>query len=114
MPLFIGDECYYATSEACEGEKTSPIFGFNGYVRGEYTTQADYIYAPSITALMQAIAECANTHDGISANFMCYGEKPEIKEVYPNFPHIPNNGSTLSPIYDKYGVLGGRDSGLWG
>jgi hypothetical protein len=113
MPLFTGDECYYVTPEASVGQKTSPIFGFDGFISARESRPRGYFYydtyAPSITALMQAIAECANTYDGISAHFMCYGGKLQHREIYPNFP---KKGSILSPIYDKYGVVG-DSSGLW-
>jgi hypothetical protein len=74
MPLFIGDECYYVTPEASEGQKTSTIFGFDGFISERNSRPHGYFYhncyAPSITCLMQAVAECARTYDGISAEHM--------------------------------------------
>jgi hypothetical protein len=110
MPLFTGDECYYVTPEASEGQKTSPVFGFDGWIEREARPRGDFYhnnYAPSISCLMQAIAECARTHDGISAMHM-RGEKPH-QEL---FPDLHFGRSALTPIYEKYGVVGGV-SGLW-
>jgi hypothetical protein len=111
MPLFIGDECYYVTPEASEGQKTSPIFGFDGYISGNKSRpRGDFYhnnYAPSVTCLMQAIAECAKNYDGISAMHM----DGSSKDIYPENTYLCNR-SILSPIYEKYGVIGGS-SGLW-
>jgi hypothetical protein len=110
MPLFRGDECYYVTPEATEGQKTSPVFGFDGYIsRRESRPRGDFYhdcYAPSITCLMQAMAECAKTYDGISAEHM----RGSRSDIYPGGPGPWR--SILSPIYDKYGVVG-SSSGMW-
>jgi hypothetical protein len=109
VPLFRGDECYYVTPEAAEGQKTSPIFGLDGFIRGrELRSDVHFYhncYAPSITCLMQAMAECAKTYDGISAEHM-EGSRSDI------YPVTGSGRSILSPIYDKHGVIG-YSSGMW-
>lgn len=112
IPLFIGDESYFIIFEASESQQTSPIFFFNGLIfpgssrpsRGGFSS---YSYAPSITCLMQAIAECAMVHDGISSEYMLMDNNAQ--EIYPD-PW--RRFSILSPIFEKYGVIGDC-SGLW-
>lgn len=113
MPLFVGDEIYYVIPEASDDEKVSPIFCFDGYISAmESRAQGCFrhkVYAPSITCLMQAIAECAKTYDGISAQHMEVDHS--WSDIYPDRPKSWR--SILSPIYDKYGVVG-DSSGIWG
>jgi hypothetical protein len=108
LPLFTGDKAYWVIPEASRNQKKSPIFLLDGYITpnslkpedGELSTN---IYAPSITSLMQAIAECARTYDGISAQCM----DGSNQDLYLSYKR-----SILSPIYDKYGVVG-SSSGIW-
>lgn len=112
MPLFFGDEAYWVTPEASNGQKTSPIFLFDGFISSsKLRSDLDFlpdVYAPSITCLMQAISECAKTYDGISANYMIGSW--DKKELYPDSPN--RKRSILSPIYEKHGLVG-MCSGLW-
>ncbi len=109
--LFRGDGVCYVTPEASDGQKTSPIFAGDGFISNSESSRLDFYdkrYAPSVTCLMQAIAECAKTYDGISAMHMDYSPS----EIYPNYPRIGRSRSVLSQIYDKYGVVG-DSSGIW-
>lgn len=112
MPLFIGDEAYYVITEASCNNQTSSILFFDGNIfpgpsvssRGRFHPR---FYAPSITCLMQAVAECAKTHDGISAEYMLMDDLRH--EVYLDHTR---HSSIFTEIYKKYGVTG-DSSGLW-
>lgn len=115
LPLFIGDRAYFTIPESTHNEQQSPLFFYDGSISTEApkpdprwgSFRADY-YAPSITALMQAMAECAKTHDGISAEYLCMDRDP--REIYNHGPR--ERHSILTPIYRKYGITG-ASSGLW-
>lgn len=103
IPLFTGDEAYWVVPEASDSQQSSPLFFYDGFISGGKPTQNGIFrantYAPSITALMQAMAECTRIYDGISAYWM-------------DEPLVGRRTSILSPIYQKYGVVG-HYSGLW-
>jgi hypothetical protein len=105
LPIFIGDDTFYVIHAAEPGQKFSPIYHYNGRIgSGTFVHGA---YSPSITSLIQAVAECAKTHDGISASLKSMdGSKEDIYRYHPKYHSI------LSPIYEKYGVVGDC-SGLW-
>ena len=112
LPLFIGDESYFTVFEASDLQEKSPVFFFNGLILPEDTKPSwgsfdSKSYAPSITSLMLAIAECAKVHDGISSEYMFMDT--ESKYIYPD---PMKRISILSPIFEKYGVTGDY-CGLW-
>jgi hypothetical protein len=56
MPLFIGDECYYLTPEASEGQKTSPILALMATFLKE--SQDHAVIFTIITMLLVSLASC--------------------------------------------------------
>ena len=114
MPLFIGDNAFFVVPEASvSNSASSPIFFFDGWIFPENSDPPwgcfrPEHYAPSITCLMQAIAECAEKFDGISAEYM----EGDRQTIYPYFSQVRYRRSILSPIFDKYGVIGDC-SGMW-
>lgn len=112
LPLFIGDDAFYVVFDALENQESSPIFFFDGRIlpgdlKPSHGTFHPSFYSPSITCLMQAIAECTKKHDGISAAYMYWNN--EESRVYLD---RTRQHSILSHIYDRYGVTGDC-SGLW-
>jgi hypothetical protein len=116
LPLFIGDDTFYVVPEATEGDRTSPISHYNGRISKSsdssitpWSYDGGFIHesqAPSITNLMQAIAECIEKYDGFSSFKM--GSSPghsfeENRRYYD---------AALSPIYRKHGVTDDV-CGLW-
>jgi hypothetical protein len=112
LPLFIGDDAFYVIFDASENQKSSPIFFFDGRIlpgdsepsHGDFRSS---FYSPSVTCLMQAVAECTKTYDEISAWYMCANNQESNIYLDNTRRH-----SILSHIYDKYGVIGDC-SGLW-
>jgi hypothetical protein len=107
LPLFIGDEAYWIVPEVPDVQEKSPVFFVDETYLVSTSRLCDGVFSPSLTCLMQAVAECARTHDGISAIYM-REERPH-QEI---FPDLHFGRSVLTPIYEKYGVVGGV-SGLW-
>jgi hypothetical protein len=119
LPLFKGHNAYWMIYEASDNQKESSIFMFDGCIEcSDHSARSlpghspgkpgheefcPNTYAPSITSLMQAMAECARTYDGISAELI----DGSLQDLY-----ISHNRSILSPIYEKYGVVG-DSSGIW-
>jgi hypothetical protein len=108
LPLFIGDKAYWIIPEASIHQKESPIFLLDGYIAEKFSKPADgalstKVYTPSITSLMQAMAECTITYGEISVRWMD-GSHQDL--------YLPSGRSILSPIYEKYGVVGSY-SGIW-
>jgi hypothetical protein len=93
FPIFFGDGCYYAVDEANESLTSSPIRLYDGGCEVVST------YAPSLTKLMQAVAECAENYDAISIQ-LAIGEIDRQRDYL------------LTDIYRKYGVVG-QICGLW-
>ena len=104
LPIFIGDETFFFVTEATPGQKTSPVYHWNG--SPEWGGLMPESGAPSITALMQAVAECATKYDGISHHYMEQEKIPGLK-WYGTRIH-----SELTAIYKKYGIKG-NPCGLW-
>ncbi|MBE9030516.1 hypothetical protein IQ266_12320 [filamentous cyanobacterium LEGE 11480] len=114
LPLFVGDDAYYVIPQAVAGQATSPIFFFDGRIMPGDTKPiwgnfCPSFFAPSITALMQAMAECIKTYDGISAEYMRMDDANKELDIYLDHTY---NLSILTPIYQKYGVVG-TAAGLW-
>jgi hypothetical protein len=108
LPLFIGDDTFYVVPESKE---ISPVYHYTGRISTENSWESNGSFisraqAPSITSLMQAIAECAKTHDGIASSCMEYDTELDYKEQKSHYDLL------LSPIYKKYGVVG-DSCGLW-
>lgn len=115
LPLFIGDSAYFTVPEATHGEQQSPLFFYDGYISpGELRPKSNWggfrpeHYAPNLTTLMQAIAACAKTHDGISTEYMLMDRAPD--EIYTH--KVSRQQSILTPIYRKYGITG-DSAGVW-
>lgn len=66
LPIFVGDCVYYFAEKSNRGDICSSISCYVDY-GAEHQISA---YAPNITGLIKALAECAETYDGISAHNM--------------------------------------------
>jgi hypothetical protein len=116
LPIFIGDDTFYVVPEADCGNQTSPVLHYNGRISKSSDSSIvpwDYdggfintSQAPSITNLMQAIAECIEKHDGFSSFKMGNASGRSFAENRHYYD------AALSPIYKKYGVTDDV-CGLW-
>lgn len=100
FPIFFGDGCYYAISEATDNLISSPIRLYENYVREANIIESTY--APNLTNLMKAVAECAENFDVISIYLMDRESKNQLGD----------RAFLISNIYNKYGVVG-EQCGLW-
>ncbi|MGR3275748.1 hypothetical protein ACSYAD_11590 [Acaryochloris marina NIES-2412] len=115
LPLFIGDQVYFVVDSAINNQTFSEIYCFDGMGNSEFSINTK-AYSPSITNLMQAVAECAKLYDGISPYFMVGDEQLKL-----GCSSDTVNGkqrfykSLLSPIYERYGIkdFEGNGGALW-
>jgi hypothetical protein len=108
LAIFVGDGMYYAVDEASGDLKTSPIYCYDaGHKMGNY--------APSITSLMQALAECVRLYDGISACYMSHDKSLLLSHSIQGMDMWQIRKNLLDPICDRYGLIGASNQGgcLW-
>ena len=101
FPIFFGDALHYAIDPVEKGQQFSPIrYSNNSFEQNEYDLTCG-IYAPSLTNVIKAVAECIQQHDAISI-------------YHADFSREERNdrSSSMTQIYKKYGVIG-LSCGLW-
>ncbi|MBE9029193.1 hypothetical protein IQ266_05380 [filamentous cyanobacterium LEGE 11480] len=114
LPIFVGDAIYCMVDALSDASLPAPIRCYDGFGGSEPQINTS-AYAPSLTSLMQAAAECIRRYDGISAYYMA--DDPQLKLAHPDVPrhHQGFYQSLLDPIYAKYGIKGFADNAgsLW-
>ena len=90
FPIFKGDDLWYFVEETSSNKAVSPIYIEDGV---EFSGRRDDYYSPSITAYMQAMAECVERYNEISVACSGYNgsQKFELRKLF-------------SSVYEKYGI----------
>ena len=104
FPIFLGHRCHYAIDPVKRGQQTSPIRYYESGIEQNEDEIVYSVYAPSLTNVMKAVAECAEKYDAISIYYADFDSMP-MKPRY-------SQSSLITQTYQKYGVVG-RSCGLW-
>lgn len=99
FPIFSGYDHFYAVSEALTDELFPPIYAYERYDSSQNRLD---LYAPNLTSYMQAMADCTEMYDDISANWKGrdVSERIKYRELF-------------SAIYRQYGVTSCGNE-IWG
>ncbi len=95
FPIFFGDDCYYLIDPVKRGQNLSPIRFYDSGIHRD-------VYAPSLTSVMKALAECAEKYDLISIYYADF-DSQEQRQKQSRF---------VTQLFERYGVIG-MTCGLW-